>query len=327
MTTAAQKATVLRGALQGKPLHPNAAIAQEYERAILTLIRRLHDDARREMARVFGQSTFHAQALAQDDRNNDTPLMPGQQTGAWRPPMPPDPASANQYAGATGAASAGQSVTTYTGGSGTVAAQARIALNALLAKYEPMFSAIGRKATARMIARTIRNSHVTAGMSLREIARDFTLKPTVSARMREIITASTQEAAGLITRIGPEYLGQIQGAVMRSIVGGGGLDELVPLLGKLYGQRIRWARMVAMDQTRKVYNSLTARRLQDAGVKQFKWLHIGGSTHPRKQHIEWSGQIFDYDDLPVDDTFGPVLPGQAINCRCSQIPVIKLNQD
>lgn len=274
--------------LQGGPLHPNAAIQQEYAAAIMTLVRKMHDDTRREMARVFEQSQFHAEAMDdRDDRDGET--------------------------------------------SGTVASQARIALNGLADKYATLFGRLARKATKRMIDRTLKNSLVTLGLSLRDIAKHLTIKPAMTARLREIVTASTTEAAGLITAIPQQYLGDVQGAVMRSITGGGGLKELVPFLNEKYGQNIRRARNVAMDQTRKSYSNITSARMRDVGIRQFKWLHIGGSMHPRKLHIQLGemskhGKIFSLDEPPYigemygEDVYGK--PGDLPNCRCVMKPVV-----
>jgi len=163
-----------RDALHGSPLHPNAAIQQEYAKAIMTLVRRMNDDTRRELQRVFNESQFAAAAM-DDDRSDMT--------------------------------------------SGTVASQARIALAALLAKYTTLFNRLARRATRRMIDRTLKNSAVTLGLSLRKLAPEVEFKlPGATDRLQEIITASTAEAASLIKLIPQKYLGDVQGAVMRSIM-------------------------------------------------------------------------------------------------------------
>src|SRR5574337_1822821 len=51
-------------ALRGGALIPAVSIGREYEKPILTLIRRLSDDIRREMRRVFAESQHHG---AMDD--------------------------------------------------------------------------------------------------------------------------------------------------------------------------------------------------------------------------------------------------------------------
>jgi len=277
-----------RNLLKGGPLRPNAAIAQEYSAAIMTLVRRMHDDTRRELRRVFDETRFHG--AAQDAAGDDDAT------------------------------------------SGTAASQSRIAINALMDKYLPIFGRLARKATRRMMNRTLRNSAVTLGLSLREISKDLEISPDlVTPCLKEIVTASTTEAAGLIKSILPEYLGAVQGATMRAIVGGGGMQQLTPLLDELYKQNIRRARNTAMDQVRKSYSAMTAARMQDVGVRKFIWLHMGGTLHPRALHVELNGKECSLDDPPyIGEMYKlPVygLPGQLPNCRCQMRPLISFGSE
>jgi len=266
--------------LEGGILRPNVAIQQEYVSAILTMVRRLGDDIKREMKRVFAESTHHG---AMDDEKG----------GAF----------------------------------GNVSSQARVALNGLVDKYEPLFNRLAKRSTKRMISRTVKNSAVTLGMSLKELSGRVTLDTNVlNDRLQEIVTASTAEAANLIKLIPSKYLGAVQGQVMRSITTGGGLQTLLPYLTEKYDQNIRHARNVAMDQTRKAYNNINAGRMQAIGVKEFEWIHTGGTQHPRKDHIELDGKTFSLDDLPViGEMYGQVVrgkPGDLPFCRCVMRPIV-----
>ncbi len=206
------------------------------------------------------------------------------------------------------------------------AVRSRTILNKLQEKWAPRFNDMAKDIVGRMIARTVKNSAVTLGMSLKEISKDFEVDTSfLDDRLKEVISASTQEAANLIKLIPQQYLADVQGEVMRSITSGRGQKDLVPFLNKHYEGRIKWARHVAMDQTRKTYSAVTATRLQKLGCESFIWIHTGGGAHPRKDHIAMSGKEFRYDDPPVIAVMGGVevrgLPGQAIFCRCVQKPV------
>lgn len=210
-----------------------------------------------------------------------------------------------------------------------IAVSARVALNGLMSKYETLFNRVAKKATRRMMARTLKNSSVTLGASLRELAPNLNIKTDIlNDRLSQVIAASTTEAANLIKLIPQKYLGDVQGAVMRSITTGNGLGDLVPYLNAKYDQNIRHARNVAMDQTRKAYTAINRERMAAVGVKHFKWLHIGGSQHPREDHIEMSGKVYTLDDPPVIDrrTGERGLPGQAIFCRCVMRPIISFEE-
>ena len=108
-------------------------------------------------------------------------------------------------------------------------------------------------------------------------ATDFQIDTSFSdARLEEVIKASTQEAANLIKSIPVNYINEVQGQVMRSITTGQGLKDLVPYLTKKYHGNVRKAKNVALDQTRKAYQSINTSRLKSLGVKKFIWVHSGG---------------------------------------------------
>lgn len=210
--------------------------------------------------------------------------------------------------------------------------QARVRLNALSKKWESIFGKLGQKLADRMVRRTLRHSAVTLGMSLRQISKDFEVNTSfIDARLKQVINASTQEAASLIRLIPSQYLGDVQGAVMRSITTGHGLKDLVPTLNKLYEGRLKHARMVALDQTRKANMNVNAARLQKMGCETFVWIHTSGGVHQRKLHKELSGKEFRFDDPPVigvmygEEVRG--LPAQMPNCRCIAKPVFNFGKD
>ncbi|WP_321905136.1 phage head morphogenesis protein [Paraburkholderia tropica] len=212
---------------------------------------------------------------------------------------------------------------------GNPVSRSRIIINHLKRKYGAYFTKLAKSATDRMIKQTVRHSTVTLGMSLRELGAELELSPKFleSGRLREIVMASTQEAAQLIKTIPDNYLSQVQGQVMRSITTGSGMETLMPFMREKYGQNVRKARSVANDQTRKAYSSISNARLQAAGVKKFEWCHSHGGKTPRKQHLDWNGKIFRFDQPPVDDAFGAVLPGIAINCRCFARPILDFGDE
>ncbi len=205
--------------------------------------------------------------------------------------------------------------------------QARITLNYLLNKWKARFNSIAKSAVDRMIARTMKNSAVTLGMSLKEVSKDFQIDTSFSdARLEEVIKASTQEAANLIKSIPVNYINEVQGQVMRSITTGQGLKDLVPYLTKKYHGNVRKAKNVALDQTRKAYQSINTSRLKSLGVKKFIWVHSGGGKEPRIEHIKMSGKEYSFDNPPIigvmygNEVRG--LPGDLPNCRCICKPVI-----
>jgi SPP1 gp7 family putative phage head morphogenesis protein len=210
----------------------------------------------------------------------------------------------------------------------SLVSQARIRLNAVMTKYVPLFGKLADEESARMVNDTLKNATVTARLSLKEISDDFTIKSgDIDERTREIMKASTQQAASLIKLIPQKYLADVQGQVMRSIVGGNGLQDLIPYLNKMYEGNIKHARLVALDQTRKAYTGMTEIKMRNAGITHYEWIHSGGGSHPRPLHVKLNGTIQEYANPPyIGDMYGEEVygnPGELPNCRCNARPIVK----
>ncbi|WVW37754.1 minor head/capsid protein [Aeromonas phage Gekk3-15] len=87
------------------------------------------------------------------------------------------------------------------------------------------------------------------------------------------------------------------------------------------------AKLIARDQTSKVYTSLNHDRMEQNGITHFKWVHSSAGKVPRHSHVEKDGKIFALNDPrlwegPKADQ-GP--PGWAINCRCRAVPVLDVD--
>ena len=212
----------------------------------------------------------------------------------------------------------------------SLASQSRILLNWLLRKWQPRFDEIAKSATNRMIERTLKNSAITLRNSLKQALPDLSIDTSFSnEQLQEVIKASTLEASNLIKTIPYKFLNEVQGQVMRSITTGKGMEDLVPFLTKKYKGNVRHARLVALDQTRKAYQSINTTRLKTLGVKKFIWIHSGGGKEPRELHKRMSGNEYSFDDPPFigmmygNDVHG--LPGDLPNCRCICKPVINFD--
>ena len=212
----------------------------------------------------------------------------------------------------------------------STSSQARIIMNWLMRKWSKRFDDTAKSIVDRMIARTLKNSSVTLGLSFREVSKDFEIDTTlINERLNEVIKASTQEAVMLIKRIPERFLGDVQGQVMRSITTGKGMKDLVPYLTKKYNGDIKHARLTAADQTRKAYQSINTSRLKTLGIKKFVWIHSGGGKAPRLDHIKMSGNEYSFDDPPVigkmygNEVRG--LPADLPNCRCICKPIINFD--
>lgn len=205
----------------------------------------------------------------------------------------------------------------------TIASQSRILMNALANKFNSLFAKKAPGMAESMVNAANGASTTAMHSSLQQLTGGMSLKTSLmSPGLEEITKAAVVENVGLIKSIATEYLQKVEGAVMRSITSGNGLKDLIPALEQYEGQTHRRAKNIALDQTRKVYNSINRGRMEAIGVKKFTWHHSGGGAHPREDHVEMDGQVFSFDDPPVIDqrTGETGIPGQAINCRCTMSP-------
>lgn len=199
----------------------------------------------------------------------------------------------------------------------------------LIDKWQPLFDRAAVGIAERMASATLQHSDRTLGASLRDVSKSLALR--VSPVLQGKIDASTQEAVALIKRVPAEYLPNVQQDVMRSITTGNGLQDLVPALKERNVKVRNWADNVARDQTRKAYATINRERMEEAGVRKFKWVHSGGANQPRPHHLaRWpaglNGGVFSFDDPPIIDerTGERGFPGQAPYCGCTMSPVIDL---
>lgn len=208
------------------------------------------------------------------------------------------------------------------------ASQARILTNALKDRFEQLFTQKAKPLAEQMVGGANDASKNGLYNSLKELSGGLSLKTDiVSGTMREFMTGTIAQNVSLIKSIPTEYMREVQGEVLRSITDGKGLADLVPFLEQREGITARRARTIAFDQTHKAYNGLNKGRMQAIGIKSFEWVHSGGGQHPREMHIELSGKVFSFNKLPVieeDGTRG--IPGQAINCKCTMVPVVKFDE-
>jgi SPP1 gp7 family putative phage head morphogenesis protein len=211
----------------------------------------------------------------------------------------------------------------------SIASQAKIVTNKLISKFGWLFNDKARQISESMMNATMNVSKSNLKDSIKQLSGGLSIKTGfLTGDLREITKSIVEENVSLIKSISDRYLYNVQKAVLRSISFGNGLKDLIPQLSKFKGITDRHAKNMALDQTRKAYNSINRARMEKVGIGKFKWIHSGGGQLPRKDHIEMSGNIYSFDDLPVIDkrTGERGIPGQAINCRCLMVPVIEFSE-
>jgi len=210
----------------------------------------------------------------------------------------------------------------------SLASQARILFNFLNNKYSKLFASRASSMTDRMINGASNASKQALGDSLKKISGGLTIPvPDMPGEMQESITAAAAENVGLIKSIQQQYHERISQLVLRSAsTGGNGAEEIFERISHYDGLTEKRAKLIAVDQTRKITTAMNVERAKSVGMKRWEWVHSGGGHDPRKLHLQYDGQIFDYDKPPIIDerTGERGFPGQLINCKCVMAPVLEL---
>jgi len=212
----------------------------------------------------------------------------------------------------------------------SVSSQARILMNALMVQFTELFADRAPDLATQMLNAADKASSAAFHSSIQQLSGGLSLKTTqLTGDLNDIFTASVAENVALIKSIPQQYLTQVQGAVMRSISTGRGMADLVPFLQKHRGVTERRAKIIARDQTKKAYEGLNTGRMQRVGLDKYRWLHSGGSQHPRQDHIAMSGKIYSLKNPPVIDqrTGQRGGPGDAINCNCRKQLILTFDDE
>ena len=234
----------------------------------------------------------------------------------------------------------------------SISSQSRIKINSLRDLFEKKFKDRGKTFAERMVRKTNRYANTSFWAMMNEMFKSqdeirekggFLLKGSlITPEKEEVVKALVYENVNLITNLQGHYFEQITGAVMRSIQAGLGVTYLEEELNKYKGMTKRRARNIALDQTRKAYNSINLRNMQDAGIQKVEWVHSGGSQKPRDYHkTRWDGVsglqdgepnglngfIFSLDRPPVIDkkTGERGYPGQLPYCHCRMAAVVEFD--
>lgn len=146
----------------------------------------------------------------------------------------------------------------------------------------------------------------------------FTVRFKMTKAMRQTFNAVRAENVGMIRSIADQHLARVETIVMQSVSQGRDLATMTKALTRQFGVTKRRAAFIALDQNNKATATLRSVREQEIGITEGYWLHSGGGKEPRASHKAFSGKRFKLSEgHDFGDGFGKVLPGQAINCRCT----------
>lgn len=208
-------------------------------------------------------------------------------------------------------------------------------------KWQDRFLEYAERATPERIQKMLKQSDLQIKESLKNYlaAEQLTLIGTVMPiKLRQIMKINIAENKELVASIPARYRRRIQTTIANVINGDAPWRQLQREVAKSKDITMREAKLIARDQTNKVFNSLTVRRLEQCGINKVQWFHSHAPKEPRPYHIRmWDGKsglndghpnglnhfIFELNNPPVIDekTGRRGLPGTLINCGCGLVPV------
>ncbi len=204
----------------------------------------------------------------------------------------------------------------------TPASILRAAIRRLTKRWTTKFDEAAQKMGA-WFATATRNRSTDA---MRTILKDagISVEFQITPAMADIAQATVQQAVSLIKTIPQEHMAKVEGAVMRSVQTGRDLGALTRDLRQIAGVSEKRAVLIARTTNNQATAAFTRARQLEAGIEEAIWMHSSAGKKPRPSHVAMNGQRYDVaKGMWDEDEREWIFPGQLINCRCLQRPVIK----
>lgn len=148
-----------------------------------------------------------------------------------------------------------------------------------------------------------------------------------SPHLRDISRTHIKRNVALIKSIDKTLHGQLKDLIRKEFGKGTHVEKLSKLIGERFEVAESRARLIAKDQTNKLFGQLQKTRQEEVGVEEYIWRNSGdnrvrgkpGGLYPdsRYNHWEREGKRFSWKEPPPDGH-----PGEAVGCRCWAEPVI-----
>jgi uncharacterized protein with gpF-like domain len=214
------------------------------------------------------------------------------------------------------------------------------ALIAIRKRYEAIFSQTAQKLSEAFVNKVDKHSVATTNASLGKLGVEYVdRKP---GDLNVILKSQIAENVRLITKVGQDVFDRVEMAVNQSMMspdsGEQGIAGIYNHLTQIEGMSDRRAKLIATDQTKKVYSALNTQRMENSGLQKFKWIHSSAGKTPRHSHVERDGKIYllkggasELYNVDGSDANAEVpendrgKPGFAINCRCRMVAVLDLD--
>jgi hypothetical protein len=189
--------------------------------------------------------------------------------------------------------------------------------------WSKRFAAIGKDIATYTIEKWLQQNTISWQSKLKR--KGFDVKLQLSARQKTLLKVKIHENVSLIKTIQKQYHSDVEGIVSRGFLAGRDLASIAQALRKRHDVSVNRAAFIARDQANKATAQMNAARQDELGISRAIWVHSSAGKEPRPQHVKAGRERWEFDvrvGIDFGDGFGYVLPGEAINCRCSSKSII-----
>lgn len=165
---------------------------------------------------------------------------------------------------------------------------------------------------------------------LRKSLKSITVSPEFSKeQLAEISKDYTLNMRKWITDWTSKEIQELRKEVQKQALMGKRFESLAEMLQQKYGTSQSKAKFLARQETHLYLAKVKETRYKQAGVEQYKWKTVvGSSAHPvRPAHKALDGKVFDWNNPPITTEPGQPTrrnhPGEDFNCRCYAIPIVR----
>lgn len=165
----------------------------------------------------------------------------------------------------------------------------------------------------------------TSGLQKSELARqlssiygkELSIDIFAEAGIKERLEAFAANNVLLVKNVPAQFYQQVGQQVVQGLRTGQRAEDLQAIIVDRYGVSQSRARLIARDQTGKIYGELNKARQQDLGIDSFTW-RTCEDERVRPEHEELDGQSFPWDAPPSEG-----IPGEPVACRCGAEPNVQ----
>ena len=134
------------------------------------------------------------------------------------------------------------------------------------------------------------------------------------------MTAATKDNVALIKTIPEQYFDRVFSTVTDGWSQGLRWESLVEQIQRDGNITENRAKLIARDQTSKMNAAFNQERQQQVGIERYEW-STSQDERVRESHADMDGKTCEWANPPIVDG-EPVHAGEAINCRCTALPIV-----